>query len=121
MGGHTGPGQGHHRGRNPGAAEFGCAFLLDGGAADPLSPTFCNRPCRPGSDYCPEHHALCHLRVGSRAEIMKEFAQEALADAVGGKQTRHLPAPPASWFPRVEKAARPFFVTNVPVMFRSKP
>jgi hypothetical protein len=108
-------------GRHRGAAEYGCAFILDHPSTDSAGLTFCDRPCRPGSDYCAEHHALCHLRRGSRAEIMKEFAQEALADAVGGKQARRLPAPPSHWFPRAEKAARPFFATNVPIMFRRKP
>src|SRR5437763_13592659 len=103
---------GHDRaepGRHRGAAEYGCAFILDHPSTHWAGLTFCDRPRRPGSDYCPEHHVLCHLRRGSRAEIMKDFAQEALADAVGGKQARRLRAPPAHWFPRVEKAARPFF------------
>src|SRR5204862_1775799 len=97
------------RQRDGGSADYGCAYILDGDDASVASPSFCGMPCRAGSDYCAAHHALCHLRPGSRAETMKEFAQEALADAVGGKQARRLPAPPASWFPRVEKAARPFF------------
>src|SRR4051812_518174 len=106
---------GHDRaapGRYSGVAEYGCAYILDDVSTDSGGPTFCGRPCRPGSDYCPEHHARCHLRRGSRAETMKEFAQEALANAVGGKQARRLPAPPSHWFPRVEKATRPFFLSQ---------
>ena len=87
----------------------GCSFILGEGGADRAGPVYCGLPCRPGSDYCAAHHALCHLRRGGRAEIMKGFAIEALAEAVGGRIARPRPAPSPAWFPRVEKAAQPFF------------
>ncbi len=110
----------------PHPADYGCAYILDTDPAAqpgirPACPAYCGLPRRPGSDYCAAHHALCHLRPGSRAEAMKGFAIEALADAVGGRQARPRPGslpgsppgaitgPPPSWFPRVEAAARPFF------------
>jgi hypothetical protein len=82
-------------------ADYGCAYILDAepaahpGITQPGSrrarPAHCGLPRRPGSDYCEAHYALCHLRPGSRAEAMKGFAIEALADAVGGRQARPRP------------------------------
>ncbi|HEX6442902.1 MAG TPA: hypothetical protein VF007_11990 [Stellaceae bacterium] len=97
-------------GLSGGAADDpGCSFILGEDGASPAGPAYCGRPCRRGSDYCEAHHALCHLRRGGRAETMKGFAIEALAEAVGGRIARPAPAPPPGWFPRVEAAARPFF------------
>lgn len=98
--------------------DFGCCFIPGEDTAGPAGPAYCGMPRRPGSDYCEAHHALCHLRRGGRAEVIKGFAIEALADAVGGRIARPAPAPPPAWFPRVEAAARPFFGINVHVMFR---
>ena len=98
----------------PGGAsdDLGCSFILGEDGADPAGPAFCGMPRRSGSDYCEAHHALVHLRRGGRAEIMKAFAMEALAEAVGGRVARPAPAPPPAWFRRVEAAAKPFFRHN---------
>jgi hypothetical protein len=89
--------------------DSGCSFILDEDGAGPAGPAYCGRLRRPGSDYCEAHHVLCHLRRGGRAETMKGFTMEALAEAVGGRVARPGPAPPPAWFSRVEAAARPFF------------
>ena len=39
----------------------GCAFLVADGEQ-------CGAPRKLASSYCPPHHALCHLAIGSRAE-----------------------------------------------------
>jgi hypothetical protein len=44
--------------------ESDCAYPL--GDARPLE--FCGAAVQPGSPYCPSHHALCHLALGSRRE-----------------------------------------------------
>jgi hypothetical protein len=56
----------------------GCRFLDGNNRA-------CGRPCRIGSSYCHDHHALTHIPVGSRAETVCVRAIERLATAVGGK------------------------------------
>jgi hypothetical protein len=95
------------------AAEPGCAYIGDTAILDrpgeglPV-PGCCGAPCRPGSAYCEAHHALCHLRRGSRAEIRQLRAIEALAAVVGGRQGRPAPAPAPAWLRRTEAAARPF-------------
>jgi hypothetical protein len=86
-------------------ADGGCAFILDGGAA---GLRVCRVPCRPGSPYCREHHALCHLPPGSTAERRQLREIEALADAVGGRQGRPARSPPAALLRRLTRLERIF-------------
>jgi hypothetical protein len=107
-----------------------CAYVLDkpapaeaGGAtgaaaavgANPVSghgASFCNAPCQPGSPYCPEHHALCHLAAGSAAEARQLREIEALAQAVGGKQGRRERLPPKNLLRQLERVERVFSRPN---------
>jgi hypothetical protein len=82
-----------------------CAFVLDGKPGT-AGAGFCSAPCQPGSAYCPRHHALCHLASGSAGERRQLRAIEALATAVGGKQGRAAPQPPAPLLRRLERTAR---------------
>lgn len=90
-----------------GEGEPGCAFVLD--AADPgAGARFCNAPQRPGSAYCPLHHASCYLRSGSVAERRQLREIEALAEAVGGKRGPAGRRPPRSLLRRLDRIARAF-------------
>src|SRR6266566_9928501 len=90
------------------SAAFGCAYILDAILSGSAGPPYCGGPRRPGSSYCETHHALCHLRSGSRAEAKELRTIEALAYVVGGRQGRRAPQPASAWLSRVQKAARPF-------------
>jgi len=81
--------------------EEGCAYILDGGGQ-------CDGLRRPGSPYCEQHHALCHVAGGSPREQRRLREAEALASAVGGR--RGLPAriPPDRVLRRLENVARGF-------------
>jgi hypothetical protein len=87
-----------------GEAEGGCAFVLD-----PVAPGaaagFCKATRRPGSPYCPHHHARCHLPVGSLAERRKLREIEALADAAGGRQGRFARRPSGPLLRRLDRRA----------------
>jgi len=95
---------------DPGLGRAGCAFIVDGAPEGGL----CNAPRRPGSPYCPAHHARCHLAAGSSAERRQLREIEALAKAVGGK--RAGPAgqsgrpsneqPPEALLRRLDRTAR---------------
>lgn len=82
----------------------GCAFLLDP-AAPNAAAGFCNAPRRPGSPYCPHHHARCHLPHGSRAERRKLREIETLAEAAGGRQGRRARHPPERLLRRLDRLA----------------
>jgi len=82
-----------------------CAYVVaDRQGAIPAR--FCGTPCRPGSAYCPEHHALCHLRSGSAAERRQLHAIDALADAVGGRHGRPAAYPPPPLLRRLEQVVQ---------------
>jgi hypothetical protein len=83
----------------------GCAFILDRGGA-------CGGARRPGSSYCPHHHALCHISGGSSREQRQLKEAEALASAVGGRRGRASRTPPDSFLRRLEKIARGFVRPN---------
>ena len=93
---------------DPGSA--GCAFVLDSSGEGP--PITCGAPLRPGSAYCQRHHALCHLTTGSVAERRQLREIAALAKAVGGKQGRAAPAPPAVLLRRLKRIERAFSRLN---------
>jgi hypothetical protein len=88
-------------------ADPGCAFILEGGA-DASEPGVCQARRRPGSAYCPAHHALCHLPSGSAAERWQLREIEALAAAVGGRQGRPARTPPPALLRRLERLERAF-------------
>lgn len=90
----------------PKSGAEGCAYILDAGGA-------CGAARRPGSSYCPAHHALCHVPQGSAGESRKLRESEALASAVGGKRRRR-PArlPPDPFLNRMEHVARVFLRPN---------
>src|ERR1700693_5377551 len=79
----------------------GCAYILDAAPAGSAAPAYCGVPRQPGSDYCPAHHALCHLRPGGSAEARHLRRLEALAGIVGGRQARPVGPPAAPWLSRV--------------------
>src|SRR5205814_7635933 len=94
----------------------GCAFPLGANGA----PLACGAPRRPGSSFCPEHHALCHLPPGGRAERRALAEEEALARAVGGRLGREAREPPDALLRRLDRISRLFFCPKVHVMFREE-
>jgi hypothetical protein len=56
--------------------DSGCRYVLDGNQA-------CGAAEKPGSSYCPKHHARCYLTPAQEREKEREI--EALARAVGGR------------------------------------
>ena len=90
-----------------GCEEEGCAYLFtsdqDMGPAER-----CDARCRPGSSYCPHHHALCYLPRGSRAEGARLREVKALADMVGGRRARLGEEPSQRFLDRLEQAVREF-------------
>jgi hypothetical protein len=85
---------------------FGCAYILDTWPARPGGPVYCAAQRRPGSDYCPTHHALCHLRPRGGRERTRLRQIEALAGAVGGRQAKPAGPPSEAWLSRIERASR---------------
>lgn len=82
----------------------GCAYIIgDSGLRET-----CGGPLRPGSAYCPRHHALCHIRRGSSAESARLREVETLASAVGGRQCRVGGGPSEQFLRRLEHAVRDF-------------
>jgi hypothetical protein len=88
--------------------ESGCAYVLDGiNGGRPAQS--CGAARRPGSAYCPAHHARCRLEGGSPAEQRRLREIEALASAAGGKQGHPARQPTADMLRRLERAARRVF------------
>lgn len=85
----------------------GCAYLLtcdkEGGP-----DSRCTALCRPGSSYCPQHHALCHLPRGSRAERVRLREVKTLANMVGGRRGSEGEGPSRRFLDRLEQALREF-------------
>jgi hypothetical protein len=88
-----------------GDGDLGCAYLLDG-AGGRAGRCGCER--RPGSSYCVEHHALCHLPRGSAAERRELEQVEALATIVGGRQGRPSRDSPPAVLHRLDRLSRLF-------------
>ena len=84
----------------------GCAFVLDRESRTATGQTCCAAPRRPGSAYCPTHHALCYLPPESLAERRKLKEIEALAGAVGGKSGRPARRPPPRFLDRMDRVSR---------------
>lgn len=53
----------------------------------------CAHASKLGSSYCAPHHTLCHISVGTYAELARLAEIDALAAAVGGKLPRRGGAP----------------------------
>ena len=77
----------------------GCAFIVEESA----SCRMCGVPRRPGSSYCPEHHALCHLPYGSAAEADRLREVEVIASAVAGRRSRNRRGPSMQFLRRLER------------------
>ena len=84
----------------------GCAYVMDGGAVGSAPARFCPALRRPGSAYCPQHHAQCHLASGSTAEKRRLREIEVLATAVGGRRGQTARRPPAPVLRRLERLTR---------------
>ncbi|MGH7044958.1 MAG: hypothetical protein ACREE2_01040 [Stellaceae bacterium] len=84
--------------------QSGCGFIFDDGG----SRRCCGAERRPGSPYCPEHHALCHVAGGSMAETRRLREVEALATAVGGRRGNNGTAPSQRFLNRLRHAVREF-------------
>jgi len=89
--------------------DFGCAYRLEGRGGWEVP---CGRPCRPGSSFCPAHHALCHVPVGSAAERRGLNESEALAQIVGGRLGRAAREPPEPLLRRLDRVSRLFSRPN---------
>src|SRR5438067_1935425 len=87
----------------------GCVFPLDGAE---IWPGCCGKPRHPGSSYCPEHHARCHLAAGSLAEWRRLQLVEALAWAAGGRIGAIARDPPAAALQRLDRLSRLFLSRN---------
>jgi hypothetical protein len=85
--------------------DIGCAYIIgESGGGRP-----CGAARRPSSSYCPQHHSLCHIVCGSKAEIDRLREVEALASAVGGRRARQRTAPTSHFLKRLEEAVRDLF------------
>jgi hypothetical protein len=82
----------------------GCAYILDGDREGRA----CGAARRPGSSYCPRHHARCHAACGTTAEAKRLREVEALAGAVGGRRARDGTGPSGRFLRRLERAIRIF-------------
>ena len=83
---------------------LGCAYPLGENGAR----RNCGRKQLPGSPYCPDHHALCHVPTGTAQELTQLREVEALANAVGGRRARVAGEPTRRFLRRLEHAARDF-------------
>jgi hypothetical protein len=81
--------------------EDGCAFIRD-------DSSVCGAERRPGSPYCADHHALCHIAGSGRRARRRLREEEALATAVGGRLGRPARIPPDPLLRRLENVARGF-------------
>jgi hypothetical protein len=88
-----------------GDADLGCAYLFDGAGGRAIR---CGCERQPGSSYCGEHHALCHLPPGSAAERREIERVEALATIVGGRGSRPSRDPPPAVLRRLDRLSRLF-------------
>lgn len=90
-----------------GREEEGCAYLVASDKGDGPARR-CAAQCRSGSSYCSQHHALCHLPRGSRAERVRLREVKALANMVGGRRCQEGEGPSRRFLDRLEHAVREF-------------
>ncbi len=57
-----------------------CAYIVDDEQAER-----CGEPCALASSYCPSHHDLTHIAIGSKAEAATIKTFNAIAKAAGGR------------------------------------
>jgi len=81
-----------------------CCYIL----GDQTERRQCGALRRLGSPYCADHHALCHVPVGTVEEIERLREVEALATAVGGRKARDSSEPSKRFLKRLEHAVRSF-------------
>lgn len=81
-----------------------CAFVIGEGEGRRV----CGRMVRTGSPYCPDHHALCHIKGGTSEEHRRLFEVELLANAVGGRRGGGGGAPSRRFLNRLERTVRNF-------------
>jgi hypothetical protein len=93
-------------------AETGCAFPTDESSSSADASRRCGIRRRPGSAYCPTHHALCHPVEGSPVALRRLAEIEALAATAGGRWTRAERGPPPNALHRIERRARAFLRAN---------
>jgi hypothetical protein len=84
----------------------GCVFVLDDDNPGRAASGVCGAPRQPGSAYCPQHHARCHLADGTVAARLWQCESDALAAAVGGKRGEVARQPSPHSLRRLERAAR---------------
>src|SRR5438067_2198695 len=82
--------------------DAGCAYVLE----EPDGRHNCGATRRPSSSYCPQHHSICYLVSGSKAELDRLREVEALASAVGGRRARQQAAPTRQFLKRLEQTIR---------------
>ena len=82
--------------------EAGCAYVMD----EPRGRRLCGAARSRHSSYCPDHHSLCYVASGSKAEITRMREVEALASAVGGRRARQGAGPSRQFLVRLEQAVR---------------
>lgn len=80
--------------------EAGCRYILD------ERHRTCGAPRRPGSSYCPGHHAICHIANGSTAQELELRRISKLAQTVGGRIGRETGPPPEAFVSRLERSRR---------------
>ena len=85
-------------------ADPGCAYIVDDGEGG----RFCGEDLRPGSSYCRQHHALCHVACGTTEEVHRLREVEALARAVGGRRASEASGPSRRFLERLEQAMQNF-------------
>jgi hypothetical protein len=83
----------------------GCFYRLAG--ADEREAA-CGMPRRPASAYCPRHHELCRIPLGSLAESLVLVEWEALATAIGGRYGAPAREPPPAVLRRLDTISRSF-------------
>lgn len=83
--------------------DCGCVFVVE--ADGQAGSRYCGAPRRPGSAYCPEHHARCRLADGSTGARRRLREIEALADAVGGKKGSAALQPSDAELDRLERVS----------------
>jgi hypothetical protein len=81
-------------------AEGGCRYVVD----EHYHP--CGAACRPGSSYCPDHHAICRLAIGSRAERSEIRLVEWIGEQVGGRADDRERVPPEKFMRGLEGRRR---------------
>lgn len=84
--------------------DHSCAYPVEGREGQRI----CGAPCQTSSSYCSDHHSICYLAGGSKAERRQLHEVEMLASAVGGRRAKQGVAPSRQFLERLEQALRDF-------------